>query len=85
MREDHDFFFVKKINDPDVKNALVVPPGKKEKKKKKKKKEDKVEEEPEVILWFTNAVYFRFCISGIWNIKLKPREILNQLLCDFVL
>lgn len=64
MRLDHDFFFVKPRNkpEPDVKNALVVSPGKT---KEKKKREKRDEEEPEVILQFSNALYFRFCISDI--------------------
>lgn len=64
MRLDHEFFFVKSRNKPkpDVKNALVVSPGKT---KEKKKREKRDEEEPEVILQFSNALYFRFCISDI--------------------
>jgi hypothetical protein len=44
--QDHDFFFVKTKDKPDVRKALVVSPVQKiEKKKKKKKMEKKVEEE----------------------------------------
>lgn len=46
MRLDHDFFEVKSVKKPDVKNALVESPGD----RKEKKKREKKNEEAEVIL-----------------------------------
>jgi len=63
MRLDHDFFFVKSRTKPkaDVKNDLGRSPGKTKGKKKREKRDE--EEEQEVILRFSDALYFRFYIS----------------------